>query len=1655
VFFTGGALSFLNFGGSPNVVNGTFNLGGPSLTLNADLAINGAVNLHSPTSIGLGTNSLVFQSTINGANDLTITGSGAGTITFNGAIGGTTALADLSITTAQPLALPQTRATGDLDVTASEISQFGRLIVGGAASFDASSGAVPVELMQAANDFQGVVNLTSPAGGTHRITDANDLQLGTISLPGATLEVQTGASGTATGHLTQTQPLGTLASPMSQLRVQTLSDDTSNITLNLANFMSNTTEPFRLQKIGDGDWGNVSLRNDFGAGSFALNNGGTWATITGNLNVQTLTGINQVSPITVVGTTTLNPGGGTINLPHGGNNFVGPVNVTGAAATDHRVTDANDLQLGAVSIHTNANLILQTGASGTATGHLTQTVPLSMSQLRVETLSDDTSDITLNLANMMTNTTEPFRLDNVGSGTWGDVRLRNDFVNGDLQLNSTGNWAEITGVLHVQTGAGISQSGRVVVGGAATLEAGGSVINLQNPANDFQGTINLASTAGGVNRVTDANNLQLGTIDLGLFGDLRVQTGASGTDTGHLTQTVPFGTLMNPFMGQVQVQTLSNDTSDITLNLANFFSNTTEPFVLDNSLGTGSWGNVSLRNEYGAGAFSVNNNGHWANITGDLSIFALTGFSQANPIVVVGTSRFETSNSQIQLTHNSNDFQGVVTPVGGTNVALFQGILHDLKVAPVTAQQLTLSSGAGIDLSAGTYGASVGPLSLTATGTIDLTTGPVTFSGANGISILGHVAGPGALVINHTGTLSSIDVNGSLGTIGAPLGGLTINETHVNGFFSNASAFVAGDVDLTSAHRIIFGGPLSVSGTSRFEANNNIVELTGANNFVGVVTVVGGAVTDINQNSVNPLRVAPLTTERLRIQSQQSDVALTAGTYEATFDTVDIAALGGNSITLGAGTVTLDAANGLVLVGDVEGPGALVLNQRGLGGGFSVSGTLGTSGARIAGLTIDNAGFTGIQLSGSGAFVTGDLDITSAADIRLGTSAVSGTSRFEAGNHAVVINGSNDFVGVVTLIGANDVHLAQNSPNPLRVAPLSADSMWLASQQSNVQLTAGTYESRVGNIRIDASGGNSIALGAGTVTLDAQNGLQLNGNVAGPGALSIEQRNAGALISVAGSLGTSAARLGGLTIDDQSTIGMSLGTTDAFVAGNVDVTAAGPIQLRAMAVSGSSQFRFQPGVQAGVSIFDPNNDFEGLVTVLDGTFVHIAQGSTNPLRVAPLIAENMTILSWQSDIQLAAGTYQSTVGSLDIGTLGGDAVVLGAGTVTLDGANGVSVGGGDVHGPGGLIVHQRNASGYVLSESLGTPGSRLASLEIHNASTNNLSLGNVDATGAVSVETAGDLTLPSGTVVSSFSSDVVLAGVDFVNNAGSGALSAGGRWLVYSTSPSGSTEGGLASATNTRLYNRTFAANPPASIAGTGNHLVYSFQPTLIVEANDVSRSYGAANPALSFSHSGLVSQGYADSLTDAGLTGAPATAATSTSAVAGSPYAITQGTLALTGSSGYSLSFTGGQLTILPVPLTVTADNASRAYGQSNPPFSASYAGFLLGDTPASLGGALGYSTPATFGSGTGTYPITPFGLTSSNYAISFVDGALTVTPPPAVVAPAATITATVAEPLRAYVDTLAGIQGNRVAAPLPVEYDRMVTIENGGIRLPPGLQP
>jgi len=126
----------------------------------------------------------------------------------------------------------------------------------------------------------------------------------------------------------------------------------------------------------------------------------------------------------------------------------------------------------------------------------------------------------------------------------------------------------------------------------------------------------------------------------------------------------------------------------------------------------------------------------------------------------------------------------------------------------------------------------------------------------------------------------------------------------------------------------------------------------------------------------------------------------------------------------------------------------------------------------------------------------------------------------------------------------------------------------------------------------------------------------------------------------------------------------------------------------------------------------------------------------------------------------------------------------------------------------------------------------------------------------------------------------------------------------------------------------------------------------------------------------------------------------TTTTLAAGS-YTITS---SYQGDTNYGASTSGPvALTLSPrtapgggAALTVTANNASRTYGQGNPAFSYTVTGTLVnGDTYATaVTGVPVYSTTATSTSTAGAYPISiTGGLNSTNYVIAFANGALTVT--------------------------------------------------------------
>jgi len=96
--------------------------------------------------------------------------------------------------------------------------------------------------------------------------------------------------------------------------------------------------------------------------------------------------------------------------------------------------------------------------------------------------------------------------------------------------------------------------------------------------------------------------------------------------------------------------------------------------------------------------------------------------------------------------------------------------------------------------------------------------------------------------------------------------------------------------------------------------------------------------------------------------------------------------------------------------------------------------------------------------------------------------------------------------------------------------------------------------------------------------------------------------------------------------------------------------------------------------------------------------------------------------------------------------------------------------------------------------------------------------------------------------------------------------------------------------------------------------------------------------------------------------------------------------------TNSYVAASTTVDLNVLPAPLTITAEDKSKIYGETVPVLTADYNGFVNGDTKADLDSDVELGTAAFEFSPVGTYAITATNASDPNYSITMVDGTLTV---------------------------------------------------------------
>jgi filamentous hemagglutinin family protein len=225
----------------------------------------------------------------------------------------------------------------------------------------------------------------------------------------------------------------------------------------------------------------------------------------------------------------------------------------------------------------------------------------------------------------------------------------------------------------------------------------------------------------------------------------------------------------------------------------------------------------------------------------------------------------------------------------------------------------------------------------------------------------------------------------------------------------------------------------------------------------------------------------------------------------------------------------------------------------------------------------------------------------------------------------------------------------------------------------------------------------------------------------------------------------------------------------------------------------------------------------------------------------------------------------------------------------------------------------------------------------------------------------------------------------YVNGDNSSVVSGTARGTTSATTTTGvGTASISASTSGLTASNYDFSAGNSGILTINKAHLT--------VTANDQTRLYGQTNPTLTETITGYVND--EDSSVVSGTARGTTSATTTTGVGTASISASTSGLTA----SNYDFSAgNSGTLTINKAHLTVTANDQTRLYGQTNPTFTETITGFVNGDNSSVISGTATGSTTATSATGVGTATITASNgnLSAANYNFNnLVNGVLSINP-------------------------------------------------------------
>jgi hypothetical protein len=356
------------------------------------------------------------------------------------------------------------------------------------------------------------------------------------------------------------------------------------------------------------------------------------------------------------------------------------------------------------------------------------------------------------------------------------------------------------------------------------------------------------------------------------------------------------------------------------------------------------------------------------------------------------------------------------------------------------------------------------------------------------------------------------------------------------------------------------------------------------------------------------------------------------------------------------------------------------------------------------------------------------------------------------------------------------------------------------------------------------------------------------------------------------------------------------------------------------------------------------------------------------------------------------GTYPNAVTPSGL-TSSNYTITFDAGSMQVTQAT-LTVTGGGTQVYGGNPTFAASYSGFVLGQTNSALGGTLAFTTTTTSSSNVRSYQNA-------VTPSG---LTSTNYAISFAAGTMLVTPAPVTVTGSGTQVYGGSPMfaaAYSgfvLGQSSSVLGGTLAFTTTTTSSSPVGSYPNAVTPSglTSTNYAISFDagsmvvtPAALTVAGSGTQVYGGS-PTFTAAYSGLV-LGQTSSVL--GGTLAFTTTNTSSSNVGNYANAVTPSGLT---STNYAITFAAGSMLVTPATLTITAEDKSKVYGAALPMLVASFSGFVNGDIVASLTTLPTLSTTATAASHVSgsPYTITASGAVDPDYTISYVPGALSVTP-------------------------------------------------------------